>query len=125
MVAFVVFIIVRGELPCYLQVLGIATAVGCPVGNISSSGVAPNGGSVPAGGSSLLGSIGTGIGIANGTVGIIRGVGGILQGIGGIGGISTGNNGGWGFGWGEFDPSDPFGNLNGAFPAPASGGSIF
>lgn len=39
LLAFVVFVIVRGELPCYFQVLGVATDAQCPQGQVSSSGL--------------------------------------------------------------------------------------
>lgn len=63
--AFAIFIVVRGDLPCYLQVLGVATDAQCPIGDLTQS-------SAPAttttttitggGGSSFLGGIGVGIG---------------------------------------------------------------
>ena len=37
LLAYFIFIVVRGELPCYLQVLGVATDAQCPSGNVSST----------------------------------------------------------------------------------------
>lgn len=39
LLAFVIFVIVRHELPCYLNVLGISTGAGCPLGTISATGI--------------------------------------------------------------------------------------
>lgn len=39
-VAFIVFITVRGELPCYLKVLGISTGAACQVGGQTAAGAA-------------------------------------------------------------------------------------
>lgn len=47
-VAYFVFVIVRGELPCYLQVLGIATDANCPKGNTGTTAVATTPTSTPA-----------------------------------------------------------------------------
>lgn len=69
LLAFGVFVITRGELPCYLQVLGVATDAQCPAGSVSVTGLqAPTaatgtqflGGSVGSGG--ILGNIGVGLG---------------------------------------------------------------
>jgi hypothetical protein len=37
--AFAIFVVVRGELPCYLTVLGVATVASCPLGSINSTGI--------------------------------------------------------------------------------------
>lgn len=39
LLAYVVFVIVRGELPCYFQVLGISTAASCPKGTVTTGGL--------------------------------------------------------------------------------------
>jgi hypothetical protein len=70
-VAYAVFIVYKGELPCYLTVLGISSATGCP------QALQPAGCS---GGSSSTSTIGSTLG---GTVGSAAGgiLGGILSGI--------------------------------------------
>lgn len=50
LLAYVVFVIVRGELPCYFQVLGIATSAGCPLGQVSTSGLGVSVGAGSSGG---------------------------------------------------------------------------
>ena len=57
--AFVIFVIVRGELPCYLQILGIATDAQCPKGTVSTSGLGQQ--IVPA--ATPISQGGTGLGI--------------------------------------------------------------
>lgn len=61
-VAFIVFVTVRGELPCYLKVLGISTGAACQVGGQSTLG-------------SAIGSIAGGVMGGNSTVG------GVAQGL--------------------------------------------
>lgn len=59
-IAFVVFVTVRGELPCYLEVLGISTGGQCSVsatGAVSSAGATVG---VSTGGVSLGGAPGSG-----------------------------------------------------------------
>jgi hypothetical protein len=93
-VAYAVFIITKGELPCYLTVLGIATASGCPQ-PLQPAGCGGTGSSTTTTGGvgSTLGNIGS----------ILGGVGSILRGIGGIGsslpggGIGFPGGGGIGF----------------------------
>jgi hypothetical protein len=41
--AFAIFVVVRGELPCYLAVLGVSSGAGCPLGTVSSSGITSTG----------------------------------------------------------------------------------
>lgn len=82
-IAFIVFITVRGQLPCYFNILGIATGGGCNVsgvagagaitltGNVGGVGVTVGSGTGPgAGGVSFPGSgptFGGGIGFATPT----------------------------------------------------------
>lgn len=78
-IAFVIFVINRGELPCYLQLLGIATQANCPKGQAvapvgTTSTTFPQTSSVSKLGVSLNPSGGGGVTI---------GVGGINIGIGG------------------------------------------
>ena len=65
--AYVIFVVTKGELPCYLSLLGIATAAGCPP-NLQPAGCGTStatsttsGGSSPSIGITLpgLGSIGS------------------------------------------------------------------
>lgn len=74
LVAYFIFVVRRGELPCYLQVLGVATSASCPTGNVSSNpsqicATAPITVNVT-GGTSVVGvpvSTGTGTGGGTGT----------------------------------------------------------
>lgn len=83
LLAYVIFVINKGELPCYLQLLGIATDAQCPKGQA----VAPVGATTGA-----TGATGTTIGLnilpsrgGSGGGGINIGLGGINIGIGGVG----------------------------------------
>ena len=88
LLAYVIFVITKGELPCYLQLLGIATQASCPKGQaVAAVGTTGATGATGATGVSiglgLLPSRGGGSsGIGIGSIGI----GGINIGIGGIGG---------------------------------------
>ena len=72
--AYVIFVINKGELPCYLQLLGIATAANCPAGQAVSTAATTLGSNVTV----QRAGAGTGIGIG----GVNIGVGGINIGIG-------------------------------------------
>jgi hypothetical protein len=108
LLAYFIFIIVRGELPCYFQVLGIGTAQGCPIGKIDINGVAQT----PAAGNALTGS---GSGSSAGSV-----LGGVAVGIGIAGAIRNtgifGPNGPFGFGGisngAACEPGDPYCGLD-------------
>lgn len=82
--AYAVFIIVRGELPCYMQVLGVSTAAACPKG--AATPATPNQ-PAPAG-AVALSVLPSGLGITTGSS---------SSGIGGSGiGINVGLPGGGG-----------------------------
>lgn len=105
LLAFGVFVITRGELPCYLQVLGVATDAQCPAGEVSITGLtAPTSNTssiVGSAGSGLLGGIGVGIGLSAGNQigGDLCSLFGINCGFGGGGGLPDPTFGG-GFGGG-------------------------
>ena len=98
-IAFVIFVIYKGQLPCYLQVMGIATASGCPqnlqpagcTGTSTNAGTSAGSGSgvtvspvvnignpfrnVPGGGGGGIGIGGIGIGLGGIGIGLGGGVG--------------------------------------------------
>ena len=82
-VAYVIFVITKGELPCYLAVLGISTPSGCPQ-NLQPPGCGGSSTTTTTGGG------GTGIGI---NINPILGGGGGGGGIGLGGGIGIGVGG--------------------------------
>ncbi len=103
-VAFIVFVTVRGELPCYMQVLGIATDSACPVGTASGTASSVSSGNrFVAGGSSGVGVCGSvnGLGVCTGPGGTRVGLPPITIGGGSGGGINIGIGGGSG-GFGGF-----------------------
>jgi hypothetical protein len=73
-IAFVVFVTVRGELPCYLAILGIASA-GCQVPGVT--GVATSSFNL-FGGPSTTPGVGVGVGPGGVTVGV-SGPGGAVK----------------------------------------------
>jgi hypothetical protein len=82
LIAYVIFIITKGELPCYLSLLGIATATGCPP-NLQPAGC---GGTGTATSSSIGGSPSVGITLGGGS----PSVGITLPTFGGLGNIGSG-----------------------------------
>lgn len=76
-IAYAIFIITKGELPCYLQILGISTAAGCPP-NLQPQGC----------GASTTGTSG-GLGLSVNPVINAGGPGGVGIGIG-SGGVTIG-----------------------------------
>jgi hypothetical protein len=79
LLAYFIFITVRGELPCYLQVLGVATDAQCPQGNVNASGAICSGTSgtttTTSGGSGASGSGGGSVGSGGSGVGSGTGIG--------------------------------------------------
>jgi hypothetical protein len=80
LLAYFIFITVRGELPCYLQVLGVSTDAQCPQGNVTA------GNQICSGSSTVSTSNSTGSTGSSGTGGTGSGIG-----SGGLGGIGTGS----------------------------------
>ena len=106
-VAFVVFITVKGQLPCYLQVLGISNAGGasCP-SNVTPSPTA----TAPAQGAGFIGGGGgSSIGISLPPINI---------GLPGLGGDSSGPGFGFGLGGGF---GSGFGGFGGGLGDPTAG----
>jgi hypothetical protein len=87
LLAYFIFITVRGELPCYLQVLGVSTDAQCPQGNVTAGDQICSGSStVSTSGTSSSNSTGTGSGIGlgglgNTGIGSTIGSGGCLYGV--------------------------------------------
>lgn len=85
LVAYVIFVINKEELPCYFQVLGIATSAQCATPlTTSGCGSSTSGSGTGARSPILPGHSGSGI---LGTIGSIGGgvLGGVLSGGGGLG----------------------------------------
>jgi hypothetical protein len=80
LIAYIIFVINKGELPCYFQVLGIATAAQCPT-PLTTSGCGSSA-STASGANAILPGRTGGINVG----GIIGGIGGIIGGLGGLGG---------------------------------------
>lgn len=97
LIAYIVFVIYKGELPCYLQVLGISPPGGAPCpSNLQPPGCNPTQPAATSSGGGtgvrpilnvqlpFAGSGGGGIGLPGG---ITVGIGGVGIGIGGGGGV--------------------------------------
>lgn len=93
-VAYAVFVVYKGELPCYFAVLGISTGgSGCPQ-NLQPPGCSTGGssGSSP----TTTGSLGNTLGTVGGIIGIIGGIGRCITSPAscGLGGLPIGGGGG-------------------------------
>lgn len=88
LVAYIIFVIYKGELPCWFKLLGIATSAQCSATLVQSQCAAATS-TTASGASAILGGLGARggsgtLGTILGNIGVGGSIGGINIGIGGV-----------------------------------------